>query len=85
MSDADAAASVRARTAPRLRGFACGRSGHVCAAMTTEWDEPEEGEESEEDPGFLGGGGPARIIEGDAEEELDEHGDNLDRVDEGEL
>ena len=53
--------------------------------MTTEWDEPEEGEESEEDPGFLGGGGPARIIEGDAEEELDEHGDNLDRVDEGEL
>ena len=53
--------------------------------MTTEWDELEEGEESEEDPGFLGGGGPARIIEGDAEEELDEHGDNLDRVDEDEL
>ena len=56
--------------------------------MTTEWDEPEEGEESDEgdeDPGFLGGGGPARIIEGDAEEELDEHGDNLDRVDEDQV
>ena len=58
--------------------------------MTTDWNEPDEMEEDEpeEDPGFVGGGGPARTIFGDdeeASEELDEHGDNLSRADEDEI
>ena len=57
--------------------------------MSTEWNEPEEqGDEDEgEDPGFIGGGGPAETIEGGlgGEEELDEHGSNLDRADGEEL
>ena len=55
--------------------------------MADEWDEgdePEEGE-SESDPGFVGGGGPASTIFGDDDEALDEHGDNLSRADEDEL
>ena len=57
--------------------------------MSSEWNEPEEQvEEGEgEDPGFLGGGGPAETIEGGlgGDEELDEHGDNLSRADDEQL
>jgi hypothetical protein len=35
-----------------------------------------------DDPGFIGGGGVARTAEGKDEETLDEHGDNLSRVEE---
>ncbi len=57
--------------------------------MTTEWSEPEEEieEPDADDPGFVGGGGPASTMDdvpGD-EEELDEHGDNLSRADEEDL
>ena len=50
--------------------------------MTTEWDE--QGEDGgEEDPGFVGGGGPPSTMgDDDADAELDEHGDNLSRVEE---
>ena len=51
---------------------------------TSDWPEEAElsdvGTGEEGDPGWLGGGGPARTIEGgDAQDELDEHGENLDR------
>ncbi len=48
-----------------------------------EWGENEELDEaeSEGDPGFLGGGGPAETIAGGSDE-LDEHGDNLSRGEE---
>lgn len=54
--------------------------------MTTEWDEPDEQEDDEagEDPGFLGGGGVAETVEG-ADERLDEHGDNLAKVNDDDL
>ncbi len=52
--------------------------------MTTGWDEDkEEGQEEAEDPGFIGGGGVAETAEGE-DESLDEHGDNLTRVDDEE-
>ena len=53
--------------------------------MSTDWNE---NEERTDDPGLLGGGGPARTIRDDEEEVegmLDEHGDNLSRVEEDEL
>ena len=53
----------------------------------TDWnDAPSElhDEESEGDPGFIGGGGMADVIEGD-DETLDEHGENLASADEDEL
>ncbi len=54
--------------------------------MASEWDERDElSEEDGDDPGFLGGGGPAETIEGGDAPELDEHGDNLTQVDEDEL
>ena len=52
---------------------------------TSDWPDEDElrdtGTGEESDRGWLGGGGPARTIEGegDAQEELDEHGENLDR------
>ena len=51
----------------------------------SEWEEPVElGEE--EDPGFVGGGGPAELLDDDdVDDELDEHGDNLSQVDDDEL
>lgn len=49
--------------------------------MTTDWDD--QGEVGgEDDPGFLGGGGPPSTMGDDADPELDEHGDNLSRVEE---
>ena len=51
--------------------------------MATEWNEEED--EAAEDPGFVGGGGPAETIDGSDDAELDEHGDNLSRADEDEL
>ena len=56
--------------------------------MTTEWDEPVEADEQNDDDadvGFLGGGGMPRTMGGDDEAELDEHGDNLQRADDEEL
>ena len=54
--------------------------------MSSEWDEPAElAEEREDDPGFLGGGGPAETLGGDVDDELDEHGDNLATADEDEV
>ena len=55
--------------------------------MTREFDEPvgKDAEDDADDTDLVGGGGPASAIEyfeGD-EEELDAHGDNLSRVDEG--
>ncbi len=56
------------------------------ASMTSGWDEPKEDEEVEQDdPGFLGGGGVAETAEGNDDDELDEHGDNLATADEDEL
>ena len=54
--------------------------------MASEWTDPEElGGEEDDDPGILGGGGPAATIGEGADEELDEHGDNLHRADDEEL
>ena len=55
--------------------------------MSSEWDEPAElAEEREDDPGFLGGGGPAETLDDDdSDDELDEHGDNLAYADEDEV
>jgi len=54
--------------------------------MTSSWDEPKEDEETgKDDPGFLGGGGVAETAEGDDDDELDEHGDNLARADDDDL
>ena len=54
--------------------------------MSSEWDEPAEvAEEREDDPGFLGGGGPAETLDEGSEEELDEHGDNLAYADDDEV
>ncbi len=51
--------------------------------MTTkDTDFDRDDESREDDPGFAGGGGVARTAEGDAEETLDEHGDNLAKADE---
>ena len=47
-------------------------------------DELDEGGR-DDDPGFLGGGGLAETIGDDAEEELDEHGENLRGADEDRL
>ena len=56
--------------------------------MATDWNEEDEVLDDEDDDATLvGGGGPASALEdfdGD-EDELDEHGDNLTRVDEEEL
>ena len=55
--------------------------------MASDYDDESLDEDDVEDVSLLGGGGPASLIddfEGD-EEELDEHGDNLSRVDEDEL
>ena len=51
--------------------------------MAEEWTEDDEvlGEE-DDDPGFLGGGGPASVLGLGDDEALDEAGDNLARVDE---
>jgi hypothetical protein len=35
--------------------------------------------------GLIGGGGPPATFEDEADESLDEHGDNLSRGDEGEV
>ena len=43
--------------------------------MSDSWDEPVDDTE-DDDPGFLGGGGPGATM-GDGDEELDEHGDRL--------
>jgi hypothetical protein len=48
-------------------------------ARAGDFDEPME--EGEDDPGFAGGGGPAAAMD-EAEETLDEHGDNLATTDE---
>ncbi len=56
------------------------------AAMTASWDEPTVDEETEDDdPGFVGGGGVAETAEGDDDDQLDEHGDNLARADDDEV
>ena len=47
-----------------------------------EWDKPETTDD-DSDPGFVGGGGPAEEIKPDSDAELDEHGDNLTRADDG--
>jgi hypothetical protein len=41
-------------------------------------------EDEDVDAGLIGGGGPAETIDGDDDEELDEHGDNLREADPGE-
>ncbi|MBA2359297.1 MAG: hypothetical protein H0V84_12825 [Actinobacteria bacterium] len=48
--------------------------------MTSEWDK--ETEATDDDAGFLGGGGPAAELEDGDDEELDHHGDNLATADE---
>jgi hypothetical protein len=49
--------------------------------MSTEWDEVEDTElDDVEDPGLAGGGGPAATIYGD-DDNLDERGDDILRVD----
>ena len=53
--------------------------------MTSEWDEEQEFGDEEEDPGFVGGGGLADALDEGDDAELDEHGDNLARVDDEEL
>ncbi len=55
--------------------------------MTSDWNDADEleAEEVDDDPGFLGGGSIAETMGGDADDELDEHGDNLSSVDEEEL
>ena len=48
--------------------------------MSTDWDEPEDTElEEVEDPGFVGGGGPAATIYGE-DDDLDERGEDILRV-----
>ena len=55
------------------------------AEMTSEPNEIEGVEGEGDDVGLIGGGGPPATIEGDEAESLDEHGDNLLRVDEDEV
>ena len=50
--------------------------------MSTDWDEPEDTElEEVEDTGIAGGGGPAATIYG-TDDDLDERGEDILRVDE---
>lgn len=52
--------------------------------MSDEWDEVEDTELNEvEDPGFAGGGGPAATIYG-KDDDLDERGEDMLRVDDAE-
>jgi hypothetical protein len=49
-------------------------------------DQPNEDapdDEPEVDVGLIGGGGPAATMNGDGDDELDEHGDNLREADPG--
>ena len=55
--------------------------------MASDFEDAPFDEDDADDVSLVGGGGPASTIddfEGD-EEELDEHGDNLSRVDEDDL
>jgi|SoiMethySBSTD1v2_1073268.scaffolds.fasta_scaffold1858537_3 hypothetical protein len=50
--------------------------------MSTDFEDVDDAElEEVEDPGFVGGGGPAATIFGE-DDDLDERGDDLSRVDE---
>jgi hypothetical protein len=49
--------------------------------VTDEWNEQDT--EDDADAGLIGGGGPAATIDGDDDDTLDEHGENLREADPG--